>query len=82
MIIEDSTRRTIVGKNIGASWYKNLKRVYVSMRMPTSGPKSRAAMRARAQKSCEGFGFPAWKVIDIRKARDVPDLCIVIGEVQ
>jgi len=82
MRFEDNTRRTFTGRVAGATWYKNLKRVYVTLDIQRTGSSTRRKAEASARRISETNDFPDWKCKTIEKLDGHPNICLVIGHVQ
>ncbi len=82
MRFEDATRKTFTGRISGATWYKNIRRIYVTLDVAKSGAKTRASAEKAARKICKTNGFPEWECKDVKRTRGLPGICLVLGEVK
>lgn len=82
MRFEDETRITYSGSAAGASWYKNINRVFVTLSVPRTGAKNRKAAEEIARRVTQAHDIPDWKCTDVKRLKGTPDLCLVIGEVK
>lgn len=77
------------GRTAGASWYKNLNRVFVTLSLSKTGisdtdPKFRRKVRKKAREISDKCKFPLWdcEKAEMDRLRIAPDLCLVIGIVK